>query len=236
MVLHFRDGAIAYVNDVNMGVELAKVMQSGSRIDSTTRSSSPPQSSSTSSISSGTNLKYDRASLLRSYSTTSTKCSVKNTFLHVSDDENSTCSAGAASAPASFEDVVAHGATADLYFMGDTGVDTATQTIENNEAFTEKNTGAIYEDKCVQSSQASTSEVGCSADQFVIVRETERARPDAGFRGDMQKEIDAHQARHPGGTLPSELCCFSDYMDKKKRWMNDERLQLLKCHFCGKVT
>jgi len=79
-------------------------------------------------------------------------------------------------------------------------------------------------------------EAECTADQNTIFRETECTRPEASFRAEMQAKINQHQDRYPGGQLPFELRSFSEFMERKKKWMSSEQLQVLKCHFCGKIT
>ena len=84
-------------------------------------------------------------------------------------------------------------------------------------------------------SEKETCETGCTAVAQDIFRATERTRPDASFRTERQALIDAHLARHPGGTLPSELrCSFDEYLTKKKRCLSQDAIVELRCHFCGK--
>ena len=81
-----------------------------------------------------------------------------------------------------------------------------------------------------------SADVACEAEAREITRATERTRPESSYRSEFQSKVDAHQARHPGGILPSELRDFDDYMKFKKKYLNAEELQLLRCKFCGQLV
>ena len=151
MVLHFRDGAQAFVNDIQMGISLVKQLQSRSYEKAAPSSTSSAQSTlpliescaKTSQYDDSMEVKlhYDRAALLRYSSPPGVKpnqatlpryscppglkCSIKNTFIHVdTDEETGECSDGALSAPASFEDFESKRE----FYMGEQKFDIAMQT------------------------------------------------------------------------------------------------------------
>lgn len=110
--------------------------------------------------------------------------------------------------------------------------------VPNCEASTDCDDLIRVADVVVQSFPAdiSVNEVGCEAVANEIVRETERTRPESAFRFEFQARVDAHKTRYPGGTLPSELRDFGTYFWERKKWLDKEALQALRCAFCGQCV
>ena len=88
----------------------------------------------------------------------------------------------------------------------------------------------------VQTWAPSFADVACIAESMTISRETESTRPEASFRAEWDKQVKAHQLQYPGGTLPSELRSLSYFWERKRKYLQFEQQQQLRCLFCGQLA
>ena len=74
----------------------------------------------------------------------------------------------------------------------------------------------------------------CSADSGVIRAEMELVGPEAVHRVRLQEKVEEHESKYPGGTLPTELRCLENYMERLQRTMSSAERLSHKCPYCGK--
>jgi len=85
----------------------------------------------------------------------------------------------------------------------------------------------------VRASSAAVANFECQAEERIIRAESNLIAPEAVHRKELQDKIDQHQERYPGGTLPSDLRSFSEYMQAaKNRLVHAEQAKLC-CLCCG---
>jgi hypothetical protein len=77
-------------------------------------------------------------------------------------------------------------------------------------------------------------DAACQAKADVIRAETELAAPEAEHRKKFRDKIESHQRQYPGGTLPWELRCFSDYMSRVRDRLEFAEKVSMCCPCCGK--
>lgn len=75
----------------------------------------------------------------------------------------------------------------------------------------------------------------CQAQELQTKAETDLSAPEAVLKEEWQKKADAHQAKYPGGTLPTELRSFSAFMQSKERVLETAEMQRLRCPCCGQL-
>ena len=73
----------------------------------------------------------------------------------------------------------------------------------------------------------------CQAKENTIRAECILAAPVAVHKQEFQRKIDEHQGRYPGGTLPSELRDFADYMGRLSSSLESAEREKMRCLSCG---
>ena len=92
----------------------------------------------------------------------------------------------------------------------------------------------VYVEKVV-SKEADVAHVSTSAVESVIRAEVELSAPDAALKAEWQSKVDAHQARHPGGTLPSDILTFHCYKKMLFQRLSSAEQAARCCLKCGRL-
>ena len=80
---------------------------------------------------------------------------------------------------------------------------------------------------------ADTCSVDCQAVASIISAETELVAPESEHRIKWKSKMEAHEQKHPGGTLPYELRSFSAYMVNLQKQLDHAEKAKLLCLCCG---